>query len=295
MMGIQRRILIIKKIIDIIFRTDHMMNVLDSKIDDLNCILKSLENLVEKDGKTINSRLNKIENYIETKTDNDVLDKILDEVAFSDEQPNVYINKALFKLASYETAQFVIENMNDAVVLNYTQDVLELGIKSIQIDGLYLEFGVYSGTTINKIASLVGDNQKIYGFDSFEGLPETWRSGFEKGAFKRNDMPIVAENVELVKGWFEDTIPNFIKKHPQNVAFIHVDCDLYSSTKTIFELLEPNIVTGTVIVFDEFFNYPGWKNHEYKAFMEYIEKTGHKYRYLGYVNIKEQVAIIIEG
>ena len=40
-------------------------------------------------------------------------------------------------------------------------------------DGLFLEFGVYKGTSINFISSLIPD-KKIYGFDSFGGLPEEW-------------------------------------------------------------------------------------------------------------------------
>ena len=46
---------------------------------------------------------------------------------------------------------------------------------------LWLEFGVASGISINYISRFTND--KVYGFDSFEGLPEKWRDGFNKGAF----------------------------------------------------------------------------------------------------------------
>jgi len=75
---------------------------------------------------------------------------------------------------------------------------------------------------------------------------------------------------------------------------IHVDCDIYSSTRTIFELLGQRMVTGSVIVFDEYFNYPGWRQHEYKAFQEFIAASGHHYRYLGYAGEKGHVAVIID-
>ena len=74
---------------------------------------------------------------------------------------------------------------------------------------LWLEFGVASGHTINYISKFTNDT--VYGFDSFEGLPEKWRDGFDKGAFTRNgEFPNVNTNVQLIKGWFNETLPNFI-------------------------------------------------------------------------------------
>ena len=59
-------------------------------------------------------------------------------------------------------------------------------------------------------------------------------------------LPKVKENVELHKGWFNESLPPFLEQHPGPVAFIHVDCDLYSSTKTLLDLLAPRIRPGTV-------------------------------------------------
>jgi hypothetical protein len=64
---------------------------------------------------------------------------------------------------------------------------------------LWLEFGVASGNTINYISKFT--DEKVYGFDSFEGLPEKWRDGFNKGSFNMNGKPPkVNDNVELIKG-----------------------------------------------------------------------------------------------
>ena len=65
---------------------------------------------------------------------------------------------------------------------------------------------------------------------------------------------------------------------------------MYSSTRTIFELLKDKIVSGTVIVFDEYFNYPDWENGEYKAFNEFIKENNLNFEYIGYTMI-EQCAI----
>ena len=77
-------------------------------------------------------------------------------------------------------------------------------------DTLWLEFGVASGRTINYISSFTKHN--VYGFDTFEGLPEKWRVGCEKGAFNQNGvLPAVNENVVLIKGLFCDTLYSFFK------------------------------------------------------------------------------------
>ena len=105
----------------------------------------------------------------------------------------------------------------------------------------------------------------------------------------------MSENVELLQGLFVDTIPPFLSSTAhQNVSFIHIDCDLYSSTKTIFNLLGDRIVPGTVIVFDEYFNYPGWRKHEFKAFQEFISARRLSYKYDSFVSRHQQVCVIIQ-
>jgi hypothetical protein len=136
-------------------------------------------------------------------------------------------------------------------------------IAACTVKGLSLEFGVADGHSINYIADNVPG--KIYGFDSFAGLPEYWKPGDEKGCFARSTLPDVRKNVDLVVGLFEDTLPNFVKMHSEPISFMHVDCDLYSSTKTVLRWLHPQIVSGTIIVFDEYET-----EHEQKAFEEYI-------------------------
>jgi hypothetical protein len=74
---------------------------------------------------------------------------------------------------------------------------------------------------------------------------------------------------------------------------LHIDSDLYSSAKTIFKNLGHLIKSGTIIVFDEYFNYPGWERNEYKAFSEFIDENKKRYEYLGYVGIHSQVAVKI--
>jgi len=205
--------------------------------------------------------------------------------------PNVSLSKLSFLVAGMDTAKYIESYMSKVRVYHDQFDLLKYCVH-LAGKGLHLEFGVYSGKTINAIAE-IKTNEIIHGFDSFEGLPETWRSGFEKGAFGKNELPQVRNNVQLHIGWFDETLKEFIKTNIEKCSFIHIDCDLYSSTKTIFYHLKNAIISGTILLFDEFFNYPSWRENEYKAFQEFIAEHNLSYEYIGYVEDHEQVAVRI--
>lgn len=202
----------------------------------------------------------------------------------------------LQNLASIDTAKYINETMKGIQSVNNKFAVHDKAMENISLTGGdILEFGVFSGGTINYIAKKL-PKQKIYGFDSFEGLPENWRDGFQKGKFNINkSLPMVKKNVSLIPGWFDESIPKYLKQKKQNkcISYLHIDCDLYSSTKIIFRFLEDQIITGTVIVFDEYFNYDGWREGEFLAFQEFVEERNLKYKYLTYNYLHEQVAIKI--
>lgn len=180
-----------------------------------------------------------------------------------------------------------------AHVLKSDAEALRFASEAVSIDGAYLEMGVWQAKTINFIAAL-NPYQTIHGFDSFEGLPEDWDRedlSFPKGTFHMDAIPPTLANVEIHVGWFHKSLPKFkneiLKKTP--IAFLHIDCDLYSSTQTVFRSLETNIVDGTVILFDEFYNFPGFENHEFKSFNEFLSRNNFKAEYLAYNRFHEQV------
>ena len=147
---------------------------------------------------------------------------------------------------------------------------------------LWLEFGVASGKTINYISTFTNNN--VYSFDSFKGLPEDWRDGFLKGAFNVNgNLPKVNNNVKLIKGWCNETLEPFIKEQNKKVSFIHMDADLYSSTKYIFNTLKDYIDKDCIIIFDELVNYDGFDGEtgELKAFYEFINENNIDYTWIG--------------
>jgi hypothetical protein len=165
-------------------------------------------------------------------------------------------------------------------------DLLEHALGLAPADGLVLEFGVATGDTLRRITA---KRSPSHGFDSFEGLPEDWRTGFAKGAFAMAPPDIPGATLHV--GWFEDSLPRFLAGHPGPIAFAHIDADLYSSTVTIFQAAEDRFVEGSVLLFDEYFNYPGWQQHEHKAFTEFIERTGHEFEYLAYNSLHEQLLV----
>ena len=148
--------------------------------------------------------------------------------------------------------------------------------------GLYLEFGVAEGKSIREMGTEAPD-KKIYGFDSFEGLPEDWKSDGDmlKGAFACDVPTDLPPNVELVVGLFQDTLENWAKEHPGHLSVIHLDADLYSSTDYVMRTLEDRFVDGTIIVFDEIHGHPDHREHEYRNFLEFLERTGFKWECLG--------------
>jgi len=195
--------------------------------------------------------------------------------------------------AALECALFAHQNMPTAPSFPQPLDTLRHALTLVPKDGMVLEFGVYSGKTLRIIAE-ARDGKEVYGFDSWEGLPEAWRSNIDAGAFKAQQQPDV-EGAELVDGWFEDSLPPFLDAHPGPVAMVHVDCDLYSSTKTVLDQVGPRLRPGTIIVFDEYWNYPGWQDHEHRAWMEFVERTGTEFVYECYTYTDEQVVVRVTG
>jgi hypothetical protein len=193
------------------------------------------------------------------------------------------------RLAVESSAAWILENLPQAPSFPDKLATLRHAVGQAPHDGMALEFGVFTGGTLRAIVEEFKGTD-VFGFDSFEGLPEHWRTGFPAGTFDVDRVPTV-EGAQMVVGWFEDTLPSFLAEHPGPIAFLHVDCDLYSSTVTVLEQVGSRLVPGSVILFDEYLNYPGWQHGEHQAWQEYVVRTGTTFDYLGYSRDDEQVAI----
>ena len=192
---------------------------------------------------------------------------------------------------AHSSANYIEDNMTNAMIFNKREYLWDYVFSRSKNEGLILEFGVSGGDSINYFSKLT--NQKIYGFDSFEGLKEDWGgSSLAKGHFTREGkLPRVSSNVTLIKGWFDETLPNFVDSSDKSIKIIHIDGDTYEAAKIVLEHTGSKLIRGSIIIFDEYFGYLGWKNGEYKAFQEFISDKKIDYKYLAFT--ENSVAIEI--
>ncbi|WP_425046229.1 class I SAM-dependent methyltransferase [Primorskyibacter sp. S87] len=213
------------------------------------------------------------------------------------------LGNAPYKLSVYhvlrersiiDSAEYAQENLGTAMIFETGKSLWNYAAASANLEnGLFLEFGVFKGKSINHFSKLFPD-QELHGFDSFEGLAEDW-TGYHlpKGAFDLGgQMPKVSENVTLHKGWFDKTLPPFLKKHSGDIRLCHVDCDTYESALFVLQNIAPRLVSGSVVVFDEYYGYPNWKNGEYKAWQEVCKKHKITYKYIAFSNMQVAVEIL---
>jgi hypothetical protein len=150
----------------------------------------------------------------------------------------------------------------------FQQALSEIAERSV----LYLEFGVFEGRTMRFWSeALRNPASHLHGFDSFEGLPENWSAALGKGAFSvEGAVPQFPDpRVTFYKGWFEETLPAY-EPPEHDVLFVNVDCDLYSSTRTVLGYVVHLLRPGSYLYFDEIHH----RGHEMRAFEEIMEQPG---------------------
>lgn len=199
-----------------------------------------------------------------------------------------------------EATQFVSTYLSKAKQVPSDAGTLQYALEQVKVDGPYIELNVQACKPINFTAAL-NPQRKIYGFDSLNGLPEEWKRldksipagtfGYKPGA----SLPPLLSNVVIIQGEYEKTIPEFIKSHLKGgqVAFLHFNCDIYSLAAKGFQLLGDYIGEGTILLFDELYNYPGSEQHEFKALQEFLTRSGWSAEYIAFNPMHEQVAVLI--
>jgi len=161
---------------------------------------------------------------------------------------------------------------------------------------LWVEFGAWSGASarvIRDAAFAINKTEGVHSFDSFEGLPEDWRADpqrrgavtakyLSRGAFsRRGEPPFHEAGVHWEIGWYNSTLGPFLRRFPATpISMVHIDCDLYSSSAAALEAIEHRLTPDAVIVFDELLNYPEYRDHEARAFIELIRRMRRDYSVL---------------
>lgn len=158
--------------------------------------------------------------------------------------------------------------------------------------GDYLEFGVFNGNSMGSMylarEAIELKSTRLFGFDAFEGLPAgsenedngVWKKGFYTCSFQQMQNCLLRRNVDpngitWVKGWYEKTLNDETvqKFNLRKVGLVFIDCDTYSSSKTVLDFLCPLITEPAIFCFDD------WKLNdldikgmgEYKSFNEFLE------------------------
>ena len=171
----------------------------------------------------------------------------------------------------------------------YDYIVKKEGLDTQPVD--YLEFGVSQGHSFRWWAKTNNHpDSKFYGFDTFEGLPEQWGT-YGKGEMAAAIPDLDDNRCSFIKGLFQDTLVEFLEKHPvrDRRKIVHLDADLFSATLFVLTTLARDLKAGDILLFDEF-NVP---NHEWMAYRIFMESFYVKTELLGAVNNYYQVAFKI--
>lgn len=178
-----------------------------------------------------------------------------------------------------------------------------------QVDGDYLEFGVYRGgsfiaafhameknrrnlASANKASSEVGKwlrtQPRLFAFDSFAGLPggdaerqsDYWEGAYacSEEEFRRNvrEGGVDMGRVITVPGMYDTSLTAEVKaRHGlRQAAMVMIDCDLYESTVPVLNFITDLVGQGTILVFHDWFRFKGSPNQgEQRACREWLERN----------------------
>ena len=175
------------------------------------------------------------------------------------------------------------------------------------IQGDFVECGVWKGgnlALLDKFSKTIGLERKVYGFDTFSGMPEpdnvdidlfgnsakeTMQNEVKDETISnihafatieqvRNNLNnLNIRDVNLIQGNVEDTLAKH-QNIPDQIAILRLDTDWYSSTKVELETLYPLLQSGGVLIIDDYGHYEGAK----KAVDEYFNSNSLWMHYVDY-------------
>ena len=172
-------------------------------------------------------------------------------------------------------------------------------VRDHAIPGDIVECGVWRGGSMQAVARTLlsaGDTSRhLYLFDTYEGMPPPSEKDVRHDGSSAADLltmlprdskvwavatledvqegfaqiPYPAEKVHFVKGLVEDTVP---AEAPEQIAILRLDTDWYESTRHELEHLYPRLVSGGVLLIDDY----GWWQGSREAVEEFLRKTGER-------------------
>lgn len=179
--------------------------------------------------------------------------------------------------AEADAACYLLQHMGDARLFSSARETLRFAAAAAPQNGATVELGVHHGVSLRWLREC--RDGPLHGFDSFDGLPEAW-VGVPRGRFTTAGQTPIDLCCQFWVGWFDEQLPRFVERHPEALALLHVDSDLYASAVSGFTHLAPLLVPGTVIIFDEYLGHRTWRHDEFLAFSEACARYGWRFEHL---------------
>jgi len=183
-----------------------------------------------------------------------------------------------------------------------------------RINGVYVEFGSHEVNTFRMALQTLGDRlkpikiNKFYAFDSFVGMPEP--EGIDKQKIWKKSMNFTSEDqfkrivkkdlhrVTTVKGFYENTLPNYDWPKSNVIAMAYIDCDYYKSTKECLDFIKDKLQHGSLIVFDDWnCYYADPKRGQRLAYSEFKKDLSDKNTFVEFSDIESggKAFIVLEN
>jgi hypothetical protein len=192
--------------------------------------------------------------------------------------------------AADSSVRWVHANADDVAPFRDRGSLIDKVATGVLIDGDVVEFGVYTGAVTRRLHPLL-PKRLYHAFDAFLGVPKGMALSVGQDSFTLGGkIPDLPKDVIVHAGWFTDTIPEYLAKFGNPVALAYIDCDLYESVKTVLDGITGRLQVGSILIFDDWYNFPNWQEHSYRALNEMILGSTLKFRPIGWSTTDHAVA-----
>ena len=199
------------------------------------------------------------------------------------------LGRRVVKLAlhtpSLRSPHFGVEEMADLAVRF---------LKTNEISGSYLEFGLYRGSAFALFYHALRRHRidvPMFGFDSFQGLPTASGADADAGfrryvegyfacseaevrsELRRRRVPAAAYT--LIPGFYQHSLQPALYDRPGLTpsALVLIDCFYYESTRLALRFITPTLQNGTVLMCNSYFRFKGHPDHgERGALAEWLSQ-----------------------
>jgi hypothetical protein len=175
--------------------------------------------------------------------------------------------------ASSSSVRWLHRHADDATLYELRTGVIDHALQNLAVGGDILEFGVFQGAVTRYIFPRAA-NRQYHAFDSFRGVPKAMSLTVARHSFSLDGLvPDLPGGVIVHDGWFSDTLPVYRRNYMAPVALAYIDCDLYESVETVLAKIQDRLVPGSILIFDDWYNFPNWERHSYRALKEAESRT----------------------